>query len=856
MTHRSAGATRWQVRHAPPLRQPGHVSRPRLSGLIDERLRDHNALLVIAPSGFGKTSAVSEWAAHHPGRVAWLALGPFEPDATRVGLEVLRALRDLALASQLSELAPLLEVAPTEDSFETFEQLMDALATCEQPIYLVIDDAHRAQGLLRKGLLGALVHAKNSPLQVVLVGTSALELELNQLTLSSGTLLAVGAQELAFTLDEVAVMHEQHALSVSPATLLEESRGWPLALRIIQIAGTRPASNSNSVDSLMSAYINDHLLPSLPTEIANFALATSVCGEMSEDLADAVSGRGGSAELLSRCTELGLFIDKYETPKGNFYRWHAVFARHCQRILDANFPGARYASNMRAAQHIAPQSPFLALTYWLQAGETELAVEHLLAHWPEFVVGPDVRELNRWCIALPTPFDDDPRILLVRACAQEVIGEPEVAQLLLTRAEAEAFRLPDRTAFDEIHAQALLLLADGHEAVAVSATRVRRQLASGRKASARTRAALTFLLGLAGLRLRMRPDDTIQFLSAAASEADATGDRSLARRARGHLAYALTWVGQLSRARHVLAQRIELGDYPHWAAYAGAASAAAASSGSIAYWTNDLEGATQEFTRAMAGENAQVPFAGVARMMLAFSASAARDPQACKIAARELQAIPTENVRGVPWPVYRHAALAALHEAAGHRGSALKIAERYADETSQPLVNALLSAIALRAGRLPLAAQLLAGHEQYHSLSYFRVTKQATEALMLWNQDSRSNAHELIEHTMDLAVIEDIRRPFAGSSIAMRSFFTEHLAWGTRHEQFLSECLTQPRVAGPLSLLSERENTVFAQLRTNRTMQEIADELGVSINTVKTHQRSIYRKLDVSTRRDAVRLFT
>jgi LuxR family maltose regulon positive regulatory protein len=38
-------------------------------------------------------------------------------------------------------------------------------------------------------------------------------------------------------------------------------------------------------------------------------------------------------------------------------------------------------------------------------------------------------------------------------------------------------------------------------------------------------------------------------------------------------------------------------------------------------------------------------------------------------------------------------------------------------------------------------------------------------------------------------------------------------------------------------------------------MQEIAETLGVSINTVKTHQRSIYRKLSVSTRREAVRRF-
>ena len=54
--------------------------------------------------------------------------------------------------------------------------------------------------------------------------------------------------------------------------------------------------------------------------------------------------------------------------------------------------------------------------------------------------------------------------------------------------------------------------------------------------------------------------------------------------------------------------------------------------------------------------------------------------------------------------------------------------------------------------------------------------------------------------------------------------------------------------------LSKREQEVFGFLRTTMTAEEIAATLFVSVNTVRTHQRSIYRKLGVSTRRDAIRL--
>jgi LuxR family maltose regulon positive regulatory protein len=52
--------------------------------------------------------------------------------------------------------------------------------------------------------------------------------------------------------------------------------------------------------------------------------------------------------------------------------------------------------------------------------------------------------------------------------------------------------------------------------------------------------------------------------------------------------------------------------------------------------------------------------------------------------------------------------------------------------------------------------------------------------------------------------------------------------------------------------LSDRELAVLRLLRTDLTQREIAEHLYLSFNTVKTHTKSIFRKLDVSTRNDAV----
>lgn len=86
----------------------------------------------------------------------------------------------------------------------------------------------------------------------------------------------------------------------------------------------------------------------------------------------------------------------------------------------------------------------------------------------------------------------------------------------------------------------------------------------------------------------------------------------------------------------------------------------------------------------------------------------------------------------------------------------------------------------------------------------------------------------------------------------MRKLLHEHVHFGTQFEDFIGSCLAVEMSGSLVDSLSERERDVYQQLQTARTLPEIARVLELSINTVKTHQRSIYRKLGVSSRRDAV----
>jgi LuxR family transcriptional regulator, maltose regulon positive regulatory protein len=119
------------------------------------------------------------------------------------------------------------------------------------------------------------------------------------------------------------------------------------------------------------------------------------------------------------------------------------------------------------------------------------------------------------------------------------------------------------------------------------------------------------------------------------------------------------------------------------------------------------------------------------------------------------------------------------------------------------------------------------------------------------------DASEAVERALEIAAADGYRRPFSEGGAAVRRLLERHETLPTAHAPLVAELVhaLEPaagRTLGLLEPLSERERDVLRLLPTLLPHTEIAGELFVSVNTVKTHVKSIYRKLDVSSRREAV----
>lgn len=825
-----------------------------MQGLIDSTVTRERVTVVTAPSGYGKTSAVSAWAAVHRDQVAWLTLSAFDADPRRLGTGIVQALQSLARSGN-TDFAEILAVdAVSDDPGDTLETLSDALDGAQRPVYLVIDDAHRAREALAEGLLGALIDTGPDPLRIVIVGTSYIELALARWALTHRR-SSIHADELAFDMNEIVGMLAGVHTDLTPERIFEETRGWPIAIQVVQLTGVSPLSRDGHDDELMRDYIREHVLGGLPPELARFVLHTCICRDLTVEIAAVLSDSDDVERLLHECVAMGLFLDRFDTDEGAVYRWHAKFARHCNEILELTQPEKREQLHRAAARFFEPTDPLTAVYHWIDAADFDAALSTIHVHWVGIVVGTESAMLERVCLSLPEPYAQDPTVLLVRACAQDIAGAQDVARLLLASAQSRAAEGDEDPSFELSLPRAQLFLLDDRAEVARACTLVQAQLQSADKANIQDHAALLYLLGWTEMRHRNNPEHTAQLLSAAAQEADAVGDDVLQRRALSHLAFVLAWTGDLKQAEDVLADLGErVDDDGPWHSYAGGGASTAA--GLIAYFSDDLPRASQALSQVLKGGSGKRTFAGVARMILAWTAAASKDPQLRRRAGIELQALPPQEAQGVSWNAFRHASLAALAESAGQRDRALSIAARYAETDDLPLVSVVLAGIVRRSGDPLTALQMLRRLVRYQTISYIQVATLITGAMVQRRRDNLDLTHSLCEQALEIAERQNVRRPLCDGDLEMRQLLTEHLAWGTRYEDFVAACLRPHESNSPLEMLSEREKAVFDQLRTTRTMAEIAQALAVSINTVKTHQRAIYRKLGVASRREALRLLS
>jgi LuxR family transcriptional regulator, maltose regulon positive regulatory protein len=290
---------------------------------------DEPLVLVVAPSGFGKTSLLAQWATTTGAQVAWLSCEESDGDPAQFWSRLTASLaaRWPAMGSD----AALILERPSWDDPELVDSLTRDLADLPAAAAVVIDDAQFAEASQRT--LARV--AQHLPAHVRLLAASQHNpvFSTSRLRLA-GVITELRAGDLAFTQVEVEQLLELAGLGREPVDgrrLRSLTEGWPAGLQMAVLAMRAGGDPHEVIDAFASTtqeasdYLASEVMNRLPPELAGFLMNICVLEEFDVQLCQAVSGRDDARGLLGRVVADDLFIYQVDRA-GERFRLHQMFA--------------------------------------------------------------------------------------------------------------------------------------------------------------------------------------------------------------------------------------------------------------------------------------------------------------------------------------------------------------------------------------------------------------------------------------------------------------------------------------------------------------------------------------------------
>lgn len=842
------------------------VSRPALRELVDHSVR-LPATLVSAPAGYGKTLLLADWARQggHRASIAWVSVDNDDNDPVRFFSAVLAALGQVPGWPGGDALAETL--AFDEPAF--LAGLVDTLDSLPGNVVLVVDDVHE---LTTPAVLHGLVRLlRQQPASVRLVFSGRIDPPLHLARLRmQGDLAEIRRDRLRFTAAEAEELLRGCGVELSASqvgSLVAGTEGWPAGLRLAALS-LRDQRDSTAVeqffDDLLGAgrsvadYLAGEVLDRLPADVLRFLRAISICERLPMSLATRLTGREDTGAVLRQLEQETSLVSW----TGEDYRVHRLLRAYLRADLVREPPQLASGLHLTAADWFEHQHELVRALDHLHrsedAGETSAflvrhAIELLLAGHHDTVAAA-LKRIGAAGVA------QDPRLALTSALANLMTGRVVAADLDLehvppTPGESEPELALGR---ELLESQRALIVGEDPPAPVRPAWDVGSVtenpvyegwlhcttgwslLMTGEPASAypelarasevATRLGFDYLRmqSVVGLATLHAFDGDYRTMGCRASEAVA-------------LAAANRWTASpwLSAAHAMLAYQAFLCLRPDDARRAADAADTTAGGAGPTPATGILLLGVRAGLRADDGD----PHGGLlalrdARRQLTFSGP----PTLTALIAQLEQQMALRAGQGhglgrevLVWaqPLLGGTADLMLMQARGQLALGIRV------EVVRGKLAALLD------GSLPVV------------LPTTPIEAELVQTALALRSDARASARAALERALRRARPGEVVRPFALAEPGIRELLVQQFGSFGELNPFAELVLARLSAgrdvgtAGVLSL-TEREHTVLLRLPSQRSLDEIAGDLTVSPNTVKTHVRAIYAKLRVNSRRQAV----
>ena len=407
------------------------IARPRL---MPQQLSRITA--VCAPAGYGKTTLISTWTQVLSMPCAWLSLDATDNDSNQFMRHLMSAIQ-----SQYPQFAQNTASNLTSTQLPSISgltrSLLNELGNLPDSLCLILDDLHCLHDPLLHEALAFMVDHLPPQLHMILISRNALPFSVARLR-AQQQLCEIDTADLRFTRQEVTQFcNEAMQLDLSDEliqTLNTRTEGWIVGLQLAALSLHNCSNKKQFIqnfagdDRHITDFLMDEVLSQLEPDVQQFLLHTSILGQFNAQLCDAVCQQSNSRQLIDELERSHLFISCLDHKRG-WYRYHHLFASLLSARLQHLHPHTLQSLHQRASLWFKSHDYFSdAIQHSIAANDYEFAAEMMEQHSNHlFSLGRFTTAL-KWAYQLPSPLlAKHPKLSMLCAWAGLVMDNmPEV----------------------------------------------------------------------------------------------------------------------------------------------------------------------------------------------------------------------------------------------------------------------------------------------------------------------------------------------------------------------------------------------------------------------------------------------
>lgn len=851
--------------------------------------------VLSAPAGSGKTELLRSWVSQPgpAGRTAWVEAGQGNRDPLQFWLTVYEALRATDAGANL--VRPV-SAAPDLDGGMLAEWLLTDLAALKGELWLVIDDAHELVSPEVREQLKQLVMRAPRELRFVFATRRDVPLALHRLRLDDD-LSEVRPSDLQFTKTEIGQLLSAAGVNLPSETVMvlhRRTEGWATSLRMAvrSLVGhpdpQRFVENFSGTDRRLAEYLIAEVLNKCSEKVRRILLLSSILDWFDGELVDHLTGDTGAERELQDMEAAGAFVVSLGADRTRF-RYHHLFAELLRSELPRTYPADVPGLHRTAAQWLAIHGRRVeAIRHYQHAGDWDKAARLLADHWPSLHLHGQAAMVHDLLAKFPSGMAAMNTEYAVVSAADELAhGFLDGAERLLDQARRWSKTTPETRP----HLRLLM------ELIALLIARQRGNLATVIEKVERVEALIDeapdTALAYSGEELRalalISLADT-EFWTGKIKDAQHHAERGaeLARQARqpyleftGVTYQALMALNRRHKEAHDYAsQAVELAQRHGWTSdpIVGAAHGTLGTILMANGQLDEAEASLQCAERVLPERTQPTWSTGFRYMGGILQQARGHDAEALAVfesAEPLLRRLPSQHYL-VPW---MHASRVQAMVRLGRTDRAewflnkLPEAERGQGELRIATADLRLAQGNPHAAAAELApvitdtdtadtdiAQVVDGTDTVNSC-FWLLVGWLTEAAVRDALGDDVAARAALERTLDLTEPDSIIVPFLLFPRRVPKLLDRHARHGT-HAALIATIrnLMSDEPAHPPSMrtlpfaqLTKSELRVLRCLSDSLTYQMIADELSLTVNTVSTHMKSLFLKLGVHSKAEAVK---